>query len=116
VGPGRSGCARVTLALGRVNATATADAGGVWSARLDTGKVKATGDLDLTVTAGSERVVVHAVALGEVWVASGQSNMYFPLINGNKARFPDPTLRVANAEAEVAAARFPQIRWFMEGM
>jgi len=43
---------------------------------------------------------VHDVLIGEVWVGSGQSNMELPMT------------RVNNAEGEIAAAKFPQIRLF----
>jgi len=45
-------------------------------------------------------ITVRDVLVGEVWVASGQSNMVFPVQRGDRA-----------AE-EIAAAKYPQIRLF----
>ncbi len=60
---------------------------------------------DLTVSA-KEVVIVHDVLVGEVWLCAGQSNMEFPV--------NDSGVRVDNAAAEVASARFPLIRQFKE--
>jgi len=46
---------------------------------------------------------VNDVAVGEVWVASGQSNMAYRLLND------------ANAAAAVAASADPQLRFFTVG-
>ena len=50
---------------------------------------------------------VHDVVVGEVWVASGQSNMEF-VVNDPKGR----VFRVQDAPAEVARADYPLIRQF----
>jgi sialate O-acetylesterase len=70
---------------------------GTWSATLT--PLKAGGPYELVVI-GKNRLVVRDVLVGEVWVASGQSNMAVP-VAGSK-----------NADAEIAAANFPQIRHF----
>ncbi len=49
---------------------------------------------------GNNRVTIRDVFVGEVWLASGQSNMVWPLSRSD------------DAEAEVAAARHPGIRYF----
>jgi len=46
------------------------------------------------------------VLVGEVWLASGQSNMVFPV------QASGPYGGVLNFEGEVAAAKYPQIRMF----
>ena len=54
----------------------------------------------LFVTSGEERIMVENVAVGEVWIAGGQSNMEFPLKFDAEARKVIPT------------ANNPDIRYF----
>lgn len=70
---------------------------GAWEAWLR--PMTAGGPFDLTV-AGSNTLTVKNVLVGEVWVASGQSNMQWALRQS------------AGAEQEIAAANYPQIRFF----
>jgi sialate O-acetylesterase len=74
-----------------------ADSHGKWSVFL--APVPAGGPFDLTVEAKNS-ITLRDVLMGDVWVASGQSNMAFQ------------TGRSDNAEKEVAAAWYPQIRLF----
>ena len=46
----------------------------------------------------TNRIVVDDILVGDVWVASGQSNMEFPMT------------ALANADTEIAAAQYPKIR------
>lgn len=55
------------------------------------------GGADLVI-AGKATVTLHDIVVGEVWIASGQSNMEWPL---NQAR---------NGNAEIAAANNPLVR------
>ena len=87
----------VSVALGDSQAQTAADAAGHWILNLPARH--AATDLVLTVR-GQNTLSVKDVSVGEVWLASGQSNMEF--------RVP----RTKNAEAEIAAANFPQIRQF----
>ena len=87
---------RVVLA-GRTAKT-HADGQGAWGVKLP--KMKYGGPYTLTVTAASGAKTFSDVLVGEVWVASGQSNMQWPL---NLAR---------NAEKEIAAANDPGLRLF----
>jgi len=79
--------------------TVTVKAGdnGKWTAWLR--PLVAAGPLDLTVTA-SNTVAIHDVLVGEVWLASGQSNMEFATNN------------VINRDDELAHADYPMIRLF----
>ncbi len=74
----------VTLTKGDKSelATATADGGGKFTAKLPAAEA-GTG-YTLTVAAGSDKVTLNNVAVGEVWVCSGQSNMEwrFNLLRG----------------------------------
>lgn len=60
---------------------------------------------DITVT-GNNTVKLTNLLAGDVWVCSGQSNMEMSLKVGRRC----PYGGVANADAEVAAALYPQIR------
>ena len=88
---------QVTVTLGASKGTDTAAADGKWLVRLD--PLAAGGPFDLTV-AGKNTLTVKNVLVGEVYIASGQSNMEF-------------TERGAkNAAQEAAAANYPLIRMF----
>ena len=88
---------KVKVTLGEKSATTTADEKGRWSVKLD-GLAPGSGK-DMTV-AGKNTLTVKNVAVGEVWVASGQSNMEFDLKGA------------LNGEKEIAATNFPDIRVF----
>ncbi len=55
---------------------------------------------NLTVTAGSEKVEMGNIVVGDVWVMYGQSNMAFPL------------RQVTNRDTESAQANLPNLRLF----
>ena len=59
-------------------ASTTADDQGRWRTSIETGSADANGAA-LTVKAGGESVTISDVLVGEVWLASGQSNMYFTM-------------------------------------
>lgn len=64
-------------------ASATVDADGNWAAELpacDPG-----GPHTLTVRSGDDTITISDVLVGDVWVASGQSNMEWPLADTNDA-------------------------------
>ncbi len=75
--------------------TATADNVGRWSVYLTPGE--AGGPFTVAIKA-TNTITLSDVLVGDVWVASGQSNMELPMT------------RVDNSEAEIAAAKFPKIR------
>ena len=60
------------------------------------------------VVAGKSHLVLHDIFLGDVWLASGQSNMEFQLKAGGPGKMPG----VIDADREVAGATFPNIRIF----
>lgn len=72
-----------------------ADNLGRWSLYLS--PHEAGGPFDLVVKA-INIITLHDVLVGDVWVASGQSNMEFEM------------RRVANSDAEIGAAKYPNIR------
>jgi len=90
--------AKVEVQLAGATKEATADADGKW--RVSFGPLKAGGGpLELSVKSGDETVHMTDVLVGDVWVASGQSNMEWPM----KA--------TKDAESEIAAADWPEIRF-----
>mgnify|MGYP003647115708 FL=1 len=75
------------------------DAEGRWSVMLPALRVDATGQT-LTVVSGENEVAVGNVVVGDVWLASGQSNMALEVEQSDRA------------EEEIAAATHPTIRLF----
>ena len=90
----------VTVTISGQQQKASADASGQWKLKLTA--MPAGGPHVMSVTDGSDTVSVKDVLIGEVWLCSGQSNMAMT-VN-----------RVKDAETEMAAANFPQIRMFKE--
>ncbi len=88
-------------------AKTTADDDGRWAVMLSTGK--AGGPHTLTVT-GQNRLVLEDLLFGEVWIASGQSNMEMPLTKVSGAY-----TGIQDAEREIQQANHPQIRLFQVG-
>jgi hypothetical protein len=74
-----------------------ADTTGKWILQLDS--PSAGGPYHITI-AGKNKIVLHDVLAGEVWFASGQSNMAMPV------------KRCKNAKSEIAASKYPKIRLF----
>ena len=69
---------KVTVTVGKQTGTATADSGGSW--RVDLAPVSSTGATAVPqtlVVAGKNTITFHDVLIGDVWIASGQSNMEF---------------------------------------
>ncbi len=87
----------VAVAFRGQQASAAADDAGRWEIYLQ--PLAAGGPFEMTIR-GSNAIVLRDVYVGEVWVASGQSNMVWPLQRSN------------DAEQEIAAAKFPEIRYF----
>lgn len=88
---------------GRTVAT-RADENGRWSARL--APLRAGGPDDMQID-GSNSVTLHNILVGDVWLASGQSNMQFPLASDGGFGGAD------RADEEIRAAVYPKIRLFM---
>jgi sialate O-acetylesterase len=68
----------VTVTIGTQQKTATADSTGHWTVNLD--PMAASGPLVLKAKGTGNTVSLQNVVVGEVWVASGQSNMVIPLV------------------------------------
>ncbi|MFA6962243.1 MAG: sialate O-acetylesterase [Opitutaceae bacterium] len=90
---------RITVTLGTASASATAGADGKWSASLDLAQ-SGPGPFDLVVK-GTNTLTVSDVVVGEVWLASGQSNMEWVAYN------------TTGAKEEMAQSANPQVRQFL---
>lgn len=88
----------VTIQLGEGRAEARANDKGEWKATLPA--MKAGGPYTVTVK-GSSTIQFEDVLVGEVWLASGQSNMEMGISMCN------------DAKEEIAAANYPNIRLLM---
>jgi sialate O-acetylesterase len=77
---------------------ATSDASGAWQVKFPA--LAADGPFDLNVRSGSDTITVTNVMVGDVWIASGQSNMEFAVAQAR------------NARDEIAAAHDPLLRQF----
>ncbi|MFT3827244.1 MAG: sialate O-acetylesterase [Chitinophagaceae bacterium] len=84
--------------------TVTTGADGKWLTYVQT--TKAGGPFTITFKA-SNTITVNNVLLGEVWLASGQSNMEFPLAKDSTSSW---RTGVINYPEVVAAANYPSIR------
>jgi len=93
--PGES----VTVQIASRKVTTRADATGKWMVRI--GPFPAGGPHTMTVAGEENTLTFQNVMFGEVWVASGQSNMEWPLIAAR------------NGEAEVRNANNPNLRLFI---
>jgi sialate O-acetylesterase len=87
----------VNVTLAGHTSSATADSLGGWSVLLQS--LNAGGPFTLVIH-GKKEVTIKDVMIGEVWIASGQSNMSFSLDG------------VENGATEVSKANYPQIRLF----
>ncbi len=88
-------------------ATTTADGRGQWQVTVKTSEA---GGPHRLIVSGKNVIKLEQVLFGEVWIASGQSNMEIPLI-----KVSDAYTGIKDAEEEIAAANYPQIRLFQAG-
>jgi sialate O-acetylesterase len=91
---------KVTVSFRNARYAATATADGKWKVQLPA--QAAGGPFSMTIS-GHNTIKLDNILVGEVWVASGQSNMEMPVKGWGK---------VLNYEQEIAAANYPEIRLF----
>ncbi len=84
------------------HASAVANDSGKWNIKLAT--PKAGGPYIIYIKSADSNIVIKDVLIGEVWLASGQSNMDLPLQGWL------PTDTVVNYKQEIAQASYPAIR------
>ena len=90
---------KITVTLADQTASATAGEDGKWTLNLDL-KDSGPGPFEMTVK-GKNEIKIADVVVGEVWVASGQSNMEWAVKN------------TTDAEAEIAKSANPMLRQFL---
>lgn len=88
----------VTVALDSHSRSTTANTSGDWKVYLP--PMTAGGPHTIRIRAGTEQIDVNDVLVGDVWVASGQSNMEFEVANAS------------DATPQIAAANDTRIRQF----
>jgi sialate O-acetylesterase len=98
---------QVSVSLHGASVTAKADDLGHWSLYLP--PEKAGGPYSLTIS-GSNSITLDDVLIGDVWFASGQSNMELPL-----AGFPG-NAALQNGEEEIRNASQPNLRLLHVGL
>jgi sialate O-acetylesterase len=89
---------QITVSIGAQKKSAKANAAGKWMVRLDA--MQPGTPRNMTVTGKSESMEVKDILLGEVWIASGQSNMAWQLKSAQ------------DGKRAIAEANHPQIRLF----
>jgi sialate O-acetylesterase len=99
---------KINIQLGWQNSSVEvmADSAGNWKVAVDTpqGSEKA---YSIAINA-TNKIVLNNILIGEVWICSGQSNMYFPV---GKEEGTWKT-GVKNYEEEIVNANYPNIRLF----
>ena len=97
---------KVSVSFDGANADGTADENGRWRVKLP--KMEAdSSPRTLVATCGDKRISVDDVLVGEVWLASGQSNMDCPLVGKN------PRYRDRQGSLVAQMTRKPQIRYLL---
>ncbi|MDF1813008.1 MAG: hypothetical protein P1V20_12360 [Verrucomicrobiales bacterium] len=89
----------VTVSFKGKTGTGQADKNGKWRVTVPVGEADSVGAV-MTVATGEEKIVIRDVLVGEVWFASGQSNMYFTMN------------RVPAYEELIAESNHPGLRMF----
>jgi sialate O-acetylesterase len=95
---------KVTVSLNAASQTATGDQLGHWSVYLPP---QAAGGPFQVKVSGTNNIALDDVMIGDVWFASGQSNMEMPLKG-----FPGNAV-VNNAAEEIRTANHPNIRFLL---
>ncbi len=114
--------ADLTVSFGGQTKPTRVNASGLWRADLDPMPASATGG-DLVVTQGATTVACHDVVVGEVWLASGQSNMEWGMrgtrgYDVEKALPANPLirhLRVEHVGADLPVGRVKTSGWLVAG-
>lgn len=88
----------VSLSLHKHIISVSPQASGYWEAVMPA--MSAGGPYELDVSQGDQKIVIHDLLIGDVWLCSGQSNMEWPVSKS------------ANYSEEMKDADYPDIRQF----
>lgn len=99
---------KVTVTFAGQTKSTVADEKGAW--RVDLDAMKATNVPAVMTVAGENTLILENVVIGEVWIASGQSNMAYAMARGTMA---PPAKGEDLAEKELQKPANPQIRVLM---
>ncbi|WP_167459391.1 sialate O-acetylesterase [Pedobacter jejuensis] len=88
---------KIVLKFAEKDFTTTTSSSGKWEITMP--KMKAGGPYQMVLT-GENKITLSNILIGDLWICSGQSNMEFNLKD------------VFNADREVNAANYPQIRLY----
>jgi hypothetical protein len=91
----------VSVLIGNQKHSAVADSDGKWMIKLD--ELKSSSSLVKMIIQGENTLTIKNVLVGQVWIGSGQSNMWWPVKYAM-----DPNEEISNAD-------FPSIRLFTVG-
>jgi sialate O-acetylesterase len=117
---------RISVKIGGRSGKATTDAQGYWQTVL--APLKATAKpLEMTVKGDRGKTVLRDILVGEVWLASGQSNMEYSMNNHPRYRKPkkgdperlfreftaakNPLIRIMNIKKDLKADSLPTDGW-----
>jgi sialate O-acetylesterase len=89
----------VTVTFSGKDVTATADSSGLWEVKIGPFPANPVGQT-MTIKTGSETKTISNLVIGDVWLASGQSNMEWPVS------------AASTHEAVLKSTRSPQVRCF----
>lgn len=92
---------KITVSFAGFISMAQADSQGKWMIKMP--RLEYGGPYNMTIS-GTETITLKNVMVGEVWFASGQSNMEFTVAS------------VKNARQEIDSANYPSIRFFTVGL
>lgn len=115
--------ATVTITFGGQTKHTLVNRSGIWRADLDAMPAEATGG-DLVVTRGHTTITLRDIVVGEVWLASGQSNMEWDMHSSPRLHEVEKTkptnplirhLRVDHVGADLPAARVSHSGWQVAG-
>ncbi len=90
----------ITVTLYNTSVQTKANENGEWNVHLP--QMQAGGPFQMTISSnGNDKITINDVLIGDVWLASGQSNMEWRV------------KEAANAKEEISNANYPKIRFFI---